>query len=157
MKRTSQRSDENLPGIEGRVSDLGDHGDHSDGHIEKRRHSMVDDRTLIKDFLSRHTCYDLLPISSQVIVFDTTLPIKKAFYAMLQNGKILSSSCFFLLSWGVHVFPWSAFALLPVEVRSAPLWDEENQHVVGMLTVTDFINILRSLPSPNSLPPNSVP
>jgi len=65
---------------------------------------MVDDRTLIKDFLSRHTCYDLLPISSQVIVFDTTLPIKKAFYAMLQNGKILSSSCcVFLLSWGVHL------------------------------------------------------
>jgi hypothetical protein len=70
MKRSSEKED-----------DFG----RSEGHIEKRRHSM-DDRSLIKEFLSSHTCYDLLPISSQVIVFDISLPIKKAFYAMLQNG-----------------------------------------------------------------------
>jgi len=38
------------------------------------------------EFLKKHTCYDLLPQSYKVIVFDTTLPVKKAFYAMLQNG-----------------------------------------------------------------------
>ncbi|KAI8592074.1 hypothetical protein BDZ88DRAFT_392890 [Geranomyces variabilis] len=64
--------------------------------------------------LQRHTCYDLLPVSYKVIVFDTSLPVKKALAALLQHG-----------------------------VQSAPLWDSVRMRFAGMLTVTDFINLIR--------------
>ena len=35
------------------------------------------------------------------------------------------------------------FALVANGIRAAPLWDSSNQAFVGMLTITDFINILR--------------
>ncbi|TRY83691.1 hypothetical protein DNTS_034387 [Danionella cerebrum] len=65
-----------------------------------------------KFFLS-HCCYDAIPTSSKLVVFDTTLQVKKAFFALVANG-----------------------------VRAAPLWDSKLQSFVGMLTITDFINIL---------------
>ena len=40
------------------------------------------------DFLKQHTCYELLPISSKIVVFDTSLLVKKAFYALQQNGRL---------------------------------------------------------------------
>ncbi|TPX56919.1 hypothetical protein PhCBS80983_g04184 [Powellomyces hirtus] len=55
--------------------------------------------------LQRHTCYDLLPVSYKVIVFDTSLPVKKALAALLQHG-----------------------------VQSAPLWDSNSMRFAGMLT-----------------------
>ena len=64
-------------------------------------------------FLSKYLCYDLVPVSGKIVVFDTHLLVKKAFYALLQNG-----------------------------MRSAPLWSGAEQKFVGMLTITDFINIL---------------
>ncbi|XP_014673432.1 PREDICTED: 5'-AMP-activated protein kinase subunit gamma-1-like isoform X2 [Priapulus caudatus] len=64
-------------------------------------------------FLQAHRCYDLIPISSKLVVFDTTLHVKKAFFALVYNG-----------------------------VRAAPLWDHATQSFVGMLTITDFIKIL---------------
>ncbi|XP_063035238.1 5'-AMP-activated protein kinase subunit gamma-1 isoform X1 [Melospiza melodia melodia] len=90
-----------------------------------------------------HRCYDLIPTSSKLVVFDTSLQVKKAFFALVTNG-----------------------------VRAAPLWDSKKQSFVGeqkgsggglwslggfggagrtlltlrappgMLTITDFINIL---------------
>lgn len=65
-------------------------------------------------FFEHYKCYDLIPISAKLIVFDTQLLVKKAFHALVSNG-----------------------------VRAAPLWDSESQQYVGMLTITDFINILR--------------
>ncbi|XP_019857328.1 PREDICTED: 5'-AMP-activated protein kinase subunit gamma-1-like isoform X2 [Amphimedon queenslandica] len=70
---------------------------------------------LYSKFLKSHTCYDLIPESTKVVVFDTKLKVKKAFYALVING-----------------------------VRSAPLWDSNNNKFVGMLTITDFINILKT-------------
>ncbi|XP_053129932.1 5'-AMP-activated protein kinase subunit gamma-3 isoform X2 [Hemicordylus capensis] len=64
-------------------------------------------------FMRSHHCYDAIPTSSKLVVFETTLQIKKAFLAMVANG-----------------------------VRAAPLWDSKQQCFVGMLTITDFINIL---------------
>uniref|UniRef100_A0A3B4A528 CBS domain-containing protein n=1 Tax=Periophthalmus magnuspinnatus TaxID=409849 RepID=A0A3B4A528_9GOBI len=60
-----------------------------------------------------HKCYDIVPTSSKLVVFDTALQVKKAFFALVANG-----------------------------VRAAPLWDTEKQSFVGMLTITDFIIIL---------------
>lgn len=57
-----------------------------------------------------------------MVVFDTQLLVKKAFYALVYNG-----------------------------VRAAPLWDSQKQQFVGMLTITDFIKILRMYyKSPNA-------
>ncbi|XP_030054117.1 5'-AMP-activated protein kinase subunit gamma-2 isoform X4 [Microcaecilia unicolor] len=64
-------------------------------------------------FMKSHKCYDIVPTSSKLVVFDTTLQVKKAFFALVANG-----------------------------VRAAPLWETKNQNFVGMLTITDFINIL---------------
>lgn len=66
-------------------------------------------------FMKEHECYDLIPKSSKLVVFDTKLSVKKAFYALVANG-----------------------------LRAAPLWNTESQEFVGMLTITDFINILHT-------------
>uniref|UniRef100_W5L711 Protein kinase, AMP-activated, gamma 3a non-catalytic subunit n=1 Tax=Astyanax mexicanus TaxID=7994 RepID=W5L711_ASTMX len=65
------------------------------------------------NFMKKHQCYDAIPTSCKLVVFDTTLPVKKAFFALVANG-----------------------------LRAAPLWDSKLQKFVGMLTITDFINIL---------------
>ena len=62
--------------------------------MKRRRDEKMDNTHEMIDFLKSHTCYDLLPQSSRVVVFDSTLPIVKAFYALLQNGN---NSFFFFL------------------------------------------------------------
>nr|XP_020011244.1 5'-AMP-activated protein kinase subunit gamma-3 [Castor canadensis] len=64
-------------------------------------------------FMQEHTCYDAMATSSKLVIFDTMLEIKKAFFALVANG-----------------------------VRAAPLWDSKKQRFVGMLTITDFILVL---------------
>lgn len=65
-------------------------------------------------FFRFHKTYDLIPTSAKLVVFDTQLIVKKAFFALVYNG-----------------------------VRAAPLWDNKRQKFVGMLTITDFIRILQ--------------
>ncbi|XP_051560888.1 5'-AMP-activated protein kinase subunit gamma-1-like isoform X2 [Myxocyprinus asiaticus] len=65
------------------------------------------------NFMKKHCCYDAIPTSCKLVIFDTTLQVKKAFFALVANG-----------------------------LRAAPLWDNKQQRFVGMLTITDFINIL---------------
>lgn len=64
-------------------------------------------------FMQEHTCYDAMATSSKLVIFDITLEIKKAFFALVANG-----------------------------IRAAPLWDSKKQSFVGMLTITDFILVL---------------
>uniref|UniRef100_A0A8C1XHE8 Protein kinase, AMP-activated, gamma 2 non-catalytic subunit a n=1 Tax=Cyprinus carpio TaxID=7962 RepID=A0A8C1XHE8_CYPCA len=71
------------------------------------------ERDIYMRFMKLHKCYDIVPTSSKLVVFDTTLQVKKAFFALVANG-----------------------------VRAAPLWETKKQSFVGMLTITDFINIL---------------
>ncbi|KAM9699251.1 5'-AMP-activated protein kinase subunit gamma-1-like [Menidia menidia] len=71
------------------------------------------ERDIYMRFMKSHKCYDIVPTSSKLVVFDTTLQVKKAFFALVANG-----------------------------VRAAPLWESKKQSFVGMLTITDFINIL---------------
>nr|AAN71304.1 RE11278p [Drosophila melanogaster] len=81
-----------------------------------------DDSQIFVKFFRFHKCYDLIPTSAKLVVFDTQLLVKKAFYALVYNG-----------------------------VRAAPLWDSEKQQLVGMLTITDFIKILQMYyKSPNA-------
>ncbi|XP_070787017.1 5'-AMP-activated protein kinase subunit gamma-1 isoform X1 [Enoplosus armatus] len=71
------------------------------------------DATVYMNFMKSHCCYDAIPTSSKLVIFDTSLQVKKAFFALVANG-----------------------------LRAAPLWDSKLQRFVGMLTITDFINIL---------------
>ncbi|XP_022621503.1 5'-AMP-activated protein kinase subunit gamma-2-like [Seriola dumerili] len=81
--------------------------DHDDAVSEES------ERDIYMRFMKCHKCYDIIPTSSKLVVFDTTLQVKKAFFALVANG-----------------------------VRAAPLWESKKQSFVGMLTITDFINIL---------------
>lgn len=72
-------------------------------------------------FMKAHDCYDLIPTSSKLLVFDTLLGVKKAFFALIYNG-----------------------------LRAAPLWDSTRRDFVGMLTITDFIKILQKYYSSSS-------
>ncbi|CAB3401907.1 unnamed protein product [Caenorhabditis bovis] len=78
-------------------------------------HTSADDNhdAVYSLFMKAHKCYDLIPTSTKLVVFDTHLPVRKAFYALVYNG-----------------------------VRAAPLWDSDKQQFTGMLTITDFIKIL---------------
>ncbi|XP_061841107.1 5'-AMP-activated protein kinase subunit gamma-1 isoform X2 [Nerophis lumbriciformis] len=71
------------------------------------------DVTVYMDFMKTHCCYDAIPTSCKLVIFDTKLQVQKAFYALVANS-----------------------------LRAAPLWDSKLQKFVGMLTITDFINIL---------------
>ncbi|XP_019731258.1 5'-AMP-activated protein kinase subunit gamma-3b [Hippocampus comes] len=71
------------------------------------------DAFIYMNFMKNHSCYDAIPTSSKLVIFDTALQVKKAFFALVANG-----------------------------VRAAPLWDNKLKCFVGMLTITDFINIL---------------
>merc|ERR1719232_1630006 len=73
-----------------------------------------DERQVFVKFFKFHRSYDLIPTSAKLVVFDTQLLVKKAFFALVYNG-----------------------------VRAAPLWDSSKQRFVGMLTITDFIRILQ--------------
>lgn len=68
----------------------------------------------IVSFLESQTCYSVLRASGKVVVFDTRIPIQLAFYALVEH-----------------------------DMQAAPLWDPKRCEFVGILTVTDFIDVLR--------------
>ncbi|KAH8490905.1 hypothetical protein H0E87_023150 [Populus deltoides] len=73
-------------------------------------------RHRISAFLSTHTAYELLPESGKVIALDVTLPVKRAFHILYEQG-----------------------------IPTAPLWDFCKGQFVGVLAALDFILILREL------------
>uniref|UniRef100_A0A182NSB0 CBS domain-containing protein n=1 Tax=Anopheles dirus TaxID=7168 RepID=A0A182NSB0_9DIPT len=91
-------------------------------HLAELLKKEEDESQIFVKFFRFHKCYDLVPTSAKLVVFDTQLLVKKAFYALVYNG-----------------------------VRAAPLWDSKRQEFVGMLTITDFIKILKMYyKSPNA-------
>lgn len=76
--------------------------------------------------LKKQMAYELIPTSGKVVVFDSTLSVLQAFHGLLENN-----------------------------MNCAPVWDSEMQRYVGMLSVTDFIDILRhSYSSANAVKPD---
>jgi CBS domain-containing protein len=84
--------------------------------------TFAHDKTVLREagkqaihaFLKEHTCFSVLRVSGKVVVFDTRIPIQLAFYALVEHDML-----------------------------AAPLWDPSVREFVGMLTVADFIDILR--------------
>lgn len=68
----------------------------------------------IRLFLKSKSSYDVLPVSFRLIVFDTSLLVKKSLNILLQNSIV-----------------------------SAPLWDNKTSKFAGLLTSADFINVIQ--------------
>ncbi|KAI2633890.1 hypothetical protein GGS21DRAFT_117783 [Xylaria nigripes] len=68
----------------------------------------------LRDFLRVRTSYDVLPLSFRLIVLDNDLLIKKSLNILIQNGIV-----------------------------SAPLWDSHRSKFAGLLTATDYINLIQ--------------
>ncbi|KAK9108642.1 hypothetical protein Syun_024653 [Stephania yunnanensis] len=75
--------------------------------------------------MSRYTVYELLPESGKVSILDVKVPVKQAFHVMFEQG-------------------------LPV----VPVWDDFRGQLIGMLTASDFILILRELHNKRSVVTN---
>ncbi|XVE82116.1 hypothetical protein DITRI_Ditri15bG0121400 [Diplodiscus trichospermus] len=73
-------------------------------------------RHRISVFLAAHTAYELLPESGKVVALDVDLPVKQAFHILSEQG-----------------------------IPMAPLWDFYKGKLVGVLSASDFILILREL------------
>jgi len=71
------------------------------------------ERKQMSSLLSESHCYNLIPESGKIVVLDIALAVKSAFLALEENN-----------------------------IKSAPLWDSSAQDYVGIITVTDFIEIL---------------
>ncbi|KAI4163438.1 MAG: hypothetical protein LQ342_002945 [Letrouitia transgressa] len=68
----------------------------------------------IRDFLKVRTSYDVLPVSFRLIIFDTSLLVKKSLTILIQNGIV-----------------------------SAPLWDSKTSTFAGLLTTSDYLNLIQ--------------
>jgi len=64
--------------------------------------------------LSKYLAYQMIPHSGKVLVFDSALNVLQAFQGLLEN-----------------------------DMNCAPVWDSQLSRYVGMLSVTDFIDILK--------------
>jgi 5'-AMP-activated protein kinase regulatory gamma subunit len=68
---------------------------------------------VIREFLKSKTSFDVLPVSYRLIVLDTSLLVKRALNVLLQNSVV-----------------------------SAPLWNSKTSKFAGLLTASDFLNIV---------------
>ncbi|PVI05267.1 nuclear protein SNF4 [Periconia macrospinosa] len=75
---------------------------------------QLDGLKTIRAFLKVRTSYDVLPLSFRLIIFDTALLVKKSLNILIQNGIV-----------------------------SAPLWDSKTSTFAGLLTTSDYINVIQ--------------
>lgn len=75
--------------------------------------SKVHCREPLVEFMGAHSVFDLMATSNKVIVVDVRVPIKLAFFFLVEHG-----------------------------IRAAPVWDDVRHEVVGMLTPLDLVQIL---------------
>ncbi|KAI5481241.1 nuclear protein SNF4 [Pseudohyphozyma bogoriensis] len=68
----------------------------------------------IRHFLESKTCYEILPESFRLIVFDNKLPITRSLQALVTNGVV-----------------------------SAPLYDSTTQRFAGMFTLADVVHLIQ--------------
>ncbi|ODQ55123.1 activating gamma subunit of the AMP-activated Snf1p kinase complex [Saitoella complicata NRRL Y-17804] len=68
----------------------------------------------IRSFIKARNTYDVLPVSFRLIVLDTALLVKKALAILMQNNIV-----------------------------SAPLWDSSKSKFAGLLTASDFLNVIQ--------------
>lgn len=82
--------------------------------LEQIEHDQKIGVRAIRLFLQSKTSYDVLPVSYRLIVLDTSLLVKKSLNILLQNNIV-----------------------------SAPLWNNKTSRFAGLLTSSDFINVIQ--------------
>jgi CBS domain-containing protein len=75
-------------------------------------------RKKVREFLSHHSAYELIPESGKVVLLDLDLPVRQAFHALHEQGA-----------------------------ASAPLYDAAAGAVCGIISASDFIATLQRLRS----------
>jgi len=75
----------------------------------------------------------VLPLSFRLIIFDTALSIKESLNILVQNGASP------LVHLCIHA--WVADCL--AGIVSAPLWDSRSSTFAGLLTTSDYINVIQ--------------
>lgn len=85
-----------------------------DDEINQDHAERLEGKRVIAVFLRERSCYDIVPESSRVVVFDRNIPIRLSYYALVEH-----------------------------EIGAAPLWDPLSQKLSGIITTLDFIEMLR--------------
>ena len=75
-------------------------------------------RRKVSEFLASHTAYELIPDSGKLVVIDTQLSVRQAFHTLYEQG-----------------------------IPMAPIWDAETCTLCGMVSASDFIDIMNRLQS----------
>lgn len=93
-----------------------------------------------------------------MIVLDTGLLVKKSLLILVQNGVFSYPACAFILAFYSilsHIFYlyilsifffytcFSSFIDRVAGIVSAPLWNSKTSAFAGLLTSTDFINVIQ--------------
>ncbi|KAJ5690102.1 5'-AMP-activated protein kinase subunit gamma [Penicillium macrosclerotiorum] len=86
----------------------------------------------IRNFLKVRTSYDVLPLSFRLIVFDTSLSVKESLNILIQNGM-----------WCSPTSPSPRDNPAVERIVSAPLWDSKASKFAGLLTTSDYINVIQ--------------
>lgn len=71
-------------------------------------------RAVLADLMRSTRAYDIVPDSNKVVVFDTEIPVRLAFYALLEH-----------------------------DTPCAPLWDSHKNAFIGLMTASDVADIMR--------------
>ncbi|KAE8369582.1 nuclear protein SNF4 [Aspergillus caelatus] len=101
----------------------------------------------IRNFLKVRNSYDVLPLSFRLIIFDTSLSVKESLNILIQNGMYFPC----LVDSAVRRVPCPLFFRERVRRRkraircivSAPLWDSKTSTFAGLLTTSDYINVIQ--------------
>lgn len=88
----------------------------------------------IRDFLKVRTSYDVLPLSFRLIIFDTALLVKKSLIILTQNGRLIA-----YIQCDCAVVDCEP----PIGIVSAPLWDSKTSSFAGLLTTSDYLNLIQ--------------
>ncbi|KAK0281451.1 AMP-activated serine/threonine-protein kinase regulatory subunit [Friedmanniomyces endolithicus] len=89
----------------------------------------------IRAFLKVRTSYDVLPLSYRLIVFDTSLLVKKSLSILTQQGAVRSDDS---TNIGYGFLTDNTTGIV-----SAPLWDSKTSTFAGLLTTSDYINVVQ--------------
>lgn len=93
----------------------------------------------LREFLCDIKCYDLVPISSKVLVCDMDISIQMAFFAFAEHGELAR------VEFRCHSHPLHCpLTALVAGMFAAALWDSRNGCFSGMLTSSDFVHLLHT-------------
>ena len=75
----------------------------------------------------------MLPLSFRLIIFDTALLVKKSLTILINNGSFP----------GTAVASPAADLIQRLGIISAPLWDSTTSSFAGLLTTSDYLNLIQ--------------